>query len=190
MSRLLIPLLLSVGLLSGCALSPQVIDIYPQAHVSGPAYGQGRQISVAVNDQRPSQTLGSRGGVYGNTSTITINNNLAEAVQMTAEHALKQLGFNGNSSANPAQMSITIETLTYDTRQKNLIYYVDLAAVVRVTTTIDGSVHEGSYKTQGNHQFGQAPTADKNASIINKLLSDTIDRAFSDPNLARFMLKN
>jgi uncharacterized lipoprotein len=190
MSRLLFVIMLSVGLLSGCALSPQIIDLYPQVQVSGPAYGQGRQISVEVEDQRASQTLGSRGGVYGNSSTITINNNLTDAVQSAAQNALQQLGFNGNSSAQPAHMTISIETLTYDTTQKSLMYYVDLRAVLKVTTRIDGSIHEGSYKTAGNHQFGQAPDADKNASIINKLLSDTIDRAFSDPNLARFMLKN
>ena len=190
MSRLLVTLMLSVGLLSACALSPQIIDLHPQVQVSGPAYGQGRQISVTVNDLRDNQILGSRGGVYGNSSTITINNSLTAAVQTAAQNALSQLGFNGNSSAKPAQMTISIETLTYDTTQKSLMYHVDLAAVLKVTTTIDGSIHEGSYTTPGKHQFGQAPDADKNASIINKLLSDTIDRAFSDPNLARFILKN
>lgn len=190
MYRTLFALITSITLLSGCALSPQAVDIYPQVQVTGPAYGQGRQISVEVNDQRAIQALGSRGGVYGNTSTITINNNLAAAVQTAAQNALQQLGFNGNSSAKPAQMVISIETLTYDTTQNKLIYNVALEAVLKVTTTVDGSIHEGSYTTLGKHQFGQAPDAAKNASIINKLLSDTIDRAFSDPNLARFMLKN
>ncbi|MDP6969878.1 MAG: YajG family lipoprotein [Gammaproteobacteria bacterium] len=190
MPRLLVTLVVSLGLLSACALSPQVLDIYPQAHVSGPAYGQGRQIDIQVVDQRTSQILGSRGGVYDASSTITINNNLADAVLVTAQDALQQLGFNGNSSAQPAQMIIHIEQLAYDTKQKNLIYYVDLAATLKVTTIIAGNIHEGNYKTQGNHQFGQAPDAAKNASILNKLLSNTIDRAFSDPNLAKFMLNH
>ena len=190
MPRFLVTLFISLGLLSACALSPQVIDIYPQAKVSGPAYGQGRQIDVQVLDKRASQILGSRGGVYDASSTITVNNNLAKAVLVTAQDALQQLGFNGNSSTQPAQMIIQIETLAYDTRQKNLIYHVDLEAKVKVTTIIAGSTHEGYYQTQGSHQFGQAPDAAKNASIINKLLSDTIDRAFSDPNLAKFMLNN
>ncbi len=190
MSRLISTLIISFSLLTGCALSPQTIDIYPQAKVSGPAYGQGRQISVEVVDLRANKTLGSRGGIYDDTSTITINNDLSEAVKATATNALGQLGFNGKSSAKPAQMTISIEILSYQTRQKNLIYHVDLETELSVTTTINGSVHEGHYKTQGNHQFGQAPNANKNASIINAIFSKTIDRAFSDPNLARFMLKN
>ncbi len=190
MSRLLFAIILSVGLLSGCALSPQTIHINPQAQATGPAYGQGRQISVQVEDKRASQILGTRGGVYDDTSTISINNDLAAAVQSTALDALQQLGFNGKSSAQPAQMLISIETLTYTTRQKSLMHIVDLETVLKVTTIIAGSVHEGSYQTQGQQEFSHPPEASKNASMINKLLSDTIDRAFSDPNLARFMLKH
>lgn len=190
MLRLLITLTLSLGLISACALSPQVVDIYPQVKVSGPAYGQGRQVDVQVVDKRDSQILGSRGGVYDSSSTITINNNLQSAVLATAQDGLKQLGFNGNSGAQPATMVITINQLTYDTKQKNLLYYVDLEASMSVTTTIAGNVHTGNYKTQGNHQFGQAPDAAKNASILNKLISDTIDRALSDNNLAKFILNN
>ena len=190
MLRLFITLLFGLGLLSACALSPQVVDIYPQVNVSGPAYGQGRQIAVQVLDKRDSQILGSRGGVYDASSTITINNNLANAVLQTAEDGLKQLGFNGNSSAQPAKMVISIEKLTYDTRQKNLLYHIDLEATIKVNTTIAGNIHEGHYKTQGNHQFGQAPETAKNASILNKLISDTIDQALSDTNLAKFVLSN
>ncbi len=190
MSRLLIATLASLALLSGCALSPQVVNITPQATVSGPAYGQGRGVNVTVIDKLPSRTLGSRGGVYSETSTITINNDLAAAVQITAEHALQQLGFSNTSSATPADITISIEALTYDSHVKSLIYHVDVEAMVKVTTNINGSIHEGNYRTQGSHQFGQAPDEGKNADVINKLLSDTLDRAFSDMNLAKFMLQN
>ena len=191
MPRYLALLLLSISVaLSGCALSPQIIDIYPQAKVSGPAFGQGRKATVEVINALSSKTLGSRGGVYSDTSTITINNDLAAAVTLTAKHALEQLGFNGNSSFEPAHFQIAIEELQYGSRQKNLIYGVDLVAVLSVTTRIGDSEHVGHYKSEASHEFSQPPSEEKNASIINTVLSDTLDRAFSDPNLARFILKN
>lgn len=183
-------LFMSLAILGGCALSPQVVNIAPQASVSGPAYGQGRGVNVEVINKLPSKTLGSRGGVYSETSTITINNDLAAAVKLTAEHALQQLGFSNTSSATPADITISIETLTYDSHVKSLIYHVNVEAALKVTTVINGSVHEGNYRTEGAHQFTQAPDEEKNAKVINKLLSDTMDRAFSDPNLAKFMLQN
>lgn len=183
-------LMMSLALLGGCALSPQVVNIAPQASVSGPAYGQGRGVNVEVISKLPSKTLGSRGGIYSDTSTITINNDLSAAVKLTAEHALQQLGFSNTSSATPADISISIETLTYSSHVKNLIYHVDVETALKVTTVINGSVHEGNYRTEGAHQFTQAPDEEKNAKVINQLLSDTMARAFSDPNLAKFMLKN
>jgi uncharacterized lipoprotein len=183
-------LMMSFALLGGCALSPQVVNIAPQASVSGPAYGQGRGATVEVISKLPSKTLGSRGGIYSETSTITINNDLSAAVKLTAEHALQQLGFSNTSSATPADITISIETLTYSSQVKKLIYHVDVETALKVTTVINGSVHEGNYRTEGAHQFTQAPNEEKNAKVINKLLSDTLDRAFSDPNLAKFMLQN
>ena len=53
MKPLLIALYLSLSVLvAGCAVSPQTITIVPQTNLSGPFYGQGRTLTIEVEDRR------------------------------------------------------------------------------------------------------------------------------------------
>ncbi len=103
MKPLLIALYLSLSVLvAGCAVSPQTITIAPQTNLSGPFYGQGRTLTIEVEDRRASSVLGSRGGVYESSSVITIANDINAALRLAAQSSAAQLGFDGSSSAAPA----------------------------------------------------------------------------------------
>lgn len=71
--RLLLSLMTASALvLGGCALSPQQLD--PQPVLKGPltAVGHGQPVVVKVVDGRPGPSLGTRGGLYADTSTLTV----------------------------------------------------------------------------------------------------------------------
>jgi uncharacterized lipoprotein len=183
--------ILSLSLfITACAVSPQSVVIQPQTNVSGPQYGQGRAVTISVEDRRTSTILGNRGGVYQASSVITISNDISLALLQAAQATTAQLGFDGSSLAAPAHVTIMLEQLTYDTQSKNLINTVSLDAKITITTTVGGSNHTGHYRTQRSHQFPRLPDAQKNAEIINEILSTSLERGFSDISLANFLARN
>ena len=189
------PLFLTLGLslsllIGGCAVGPQAIVLQPQATLNGPAYGQGRAITIKVEDRRSSSVLGSRGGVYETSSVITISNDISGALLLAAQASAAQLGFDGSSSSAPAHLTLILEELTYDTQTNNLIHTVSIDANIILITTVGDSSHTGHYRTQRSHKFPRLPEAQKNQEIINEVLSTSLERGFSDISLANFLGQN
>tara|TARA_B100000767_G_scaffold38134_1_gene32092 strand:+ start:424 stop:999 length:576 start_codon:yes stop_codon:yes gene_type:complete len=189
------PLLFTLGLslsliMGGCAVSPQSVVLYPQATLTGPLYGQGRTMTIQVEDRRSSSVLGSRGGIYETSSVISISNDISAALLAAAQEATSQLGFNGSSSSAPAHLTLILEGLSYDTQTVNLINTINIEANITLTTTVGGSSHTGHYRTQRSHKFPRLPNAQKNQEIISEALSTSLERGFSDISLANFLGQN
>jgi uncharacterized lipoprotein len=189
------PLLFTLGLglsllMGGCAVSPQSIVLHPQATLTGPIYGQGRELTIKIEDRRSSSVLGTRGGVYENSSVITISNDITAALLLAARTSAAQLGFDGSSSSAPAHLTLILEELSYDTQTSNLINTVSIDANITLVTTVGGSSHTGHYRTQRSHQFPRLPDAQKNQEIISEALSTSLERGFSDISLANFLGQN
>jgi len=189
------PLLFTLGLslsliMGGCAVSPQSVVLYPQATLTGPLYGQGRTMTIQVEDRRSSSVLGSRGGIYETSSVISISNDISAALLAAAQKATSQLGFNGSSSSAPAHLTLILEGLSYDTQTVNLINTINIEANITLTTTVGGSSHTGHYRTQRSHKFPRLPDAQKNQEIISEALSTSLERGFSDISLANFLGQN
>lgn len=176
--------------MSGCAVSPQSIVINPQATVSGLSYGQGRALTIKVEDRRSSKILGSRGGVYESSSTITIANDINDALLLVAQGAAAQLGFDGSSLAAPATLTLALDELSYNTQTKNLINTITISAKITLITSVNGSSHTGHYQTQRSHKLPSLPNAQKNQQLINEALSTSLERGFSDISLVNFLAQN
>ena len=73
-------LIVLIAFLAGCAYSPQQITVNPVINTETESYGAGRGLTVSVEDARSNKELGSRGGAYKDTSLITIDNSLEEAI--------------------------------------------------------------------------------------------------------------
>ncbi len=179
--------LTTMVLITGCALSPQVIHIEPVISISSPIYGQGQSVQVSVNDQRQNKVLGSRGGVY-NTSYISIANSLPEALQASTQQALDQLGFR-NTKNDPADIEIEVilKQLEYTSIMENYLYNIVLKNTIDIVVHMGGSVHKGTYSTNHRHQYPSPPGHKKNTTIINAILVQTMQRGLKDPNLIRFI---
>ena len=180
-------LLLSSLLVVACAHSPQQITINPIIDTAAEHYGQGRSVSVSVEDARENKVLGSRGGVYKDTSVITLANDLDVAIARAAEARLAVQGFNINSPEAAADMKIIIEKLTYDTPEQTVGKTVQLEAILKVEVTAGNESYSGRYKTNSERQTVLTPSMSTNEEMINTLLSDTLARLFADPKLKVFL---
>ncbi|RCI70797.1 hypothetical protein DT376_32600, partial [Pseudomonas aeruginosa] len=112
--RLLLSLMTASALvLGGCALSPQQLD--PQPVLKGPltAVGHGQPVVVKVVDGRPGPSLGTRGGLYADTSTLTVRSeDVVPKLQAQAETAVRLLGYTPSANAyNAPQLTLTLAEL-------------------------------------------------------------------------------
>jgi uncharacterized lipoprotein len=184
--------LLAVGmaaLMSACAYSPQQLDVQPVLTIgSGEAFGNGRPVLVSASDQRANRVLGNLGGVYGDSSTITIRNDLESAMTRAANGLLATQGFVVNSPDPAAvQLNIVIENITYELPATNVGTTVKLHATLRAEGTRGGETFSGRYESDAERRMVSKPDAKDNEKLVSELMSNTLRRMFEDPRLRAFL---
>jgi len=181
-------LLAAIALLAACAQSPQRINVAPTLTMTGEMTGNGRAIIVSAADQRANKVLGSLGGVYGNTATITIGNNLEQALTQAANGLLAAQGYVVNSPDPSAlQLTIVAEKITYEKIEQPVGSAVKLTATLRADVSRQGETFTGRYSTESEHRGALTPTREDNEKYVNALLSDTLKRMFADNRLREFL---
>ena len=131
LQRLLFGLITVTSLsLVGCAHSPQQLSPEPKLTAQLAPVGHGQPVVVKVVDGRPSPTLGTRGGLYPETSAITVQSaQILPKLQAQAEAAVRLLGFTPTAGgANAPQLTVTLAELKYQSPKEGL--YVTEATTV------------------------------------------------------------
>ena len=191
--RLLPGLLVLLGLaLSGCGLSPQQLQPTPELDAPLTAVGQGQPVQVRVVDGRNSAVLGTRGGMYPETSSISVPAaNVLPKLQAQAEAAVRLLGFTPNASAyNAPQLTLTLVDLKYQSPKDQ--YYVteaDISAILALEIQNGPSRYNGQYRASKNQRFGMAPDQEDNTELVTEVLSNALTRAFSDPAIGQKLMQ-
>ncbi len=177
-------------LLAACAQSPQRINVAPTLAIPEQMTGNGRAIIVSASDQRASKVLGSLGGAYSGTATLTIANNLEQALTQAANGMLAAQGYVVNSpDPNALQLNIVIEKIAYEKLDQPVGSAVKLTATLRADVTKHGETFSGRYSTESEHRGALTPSREDNEQYVNDLLSDTLKRMFSDNRLREFLTK-
>lgn len=185
MRRCLIVLLLSF--VSACAYSPQQIKIAPVIGAVGERFGEGRAVNVVAEDQREQQVIGSMGGLYADSSTITISNSLTDAIVQAASAKLAAQGYNVNSAQSGTEMKIIVDEIRYEMEKVGLRKKVSLTTRLNVELTNGLRSYNGKYQTNMSEEMLGAPDAAQNESMINTQLAKTLERAFMDPRVVDFI---
>ena len=172
--------------LAGCASSPQQLSPQPRLTSQIAPMGQGQPVSVRVVDGRPSPTLGTRGGLYPETSAITVNGNeLVPKLQAQAEAAVRLLGFTPSGSAAP-QLTITLVELKYQSpKDSTYVTQADIGATFKADVTNGTRRYSGRYGASLNQRFGMAPNQETNTKLVGDVLSDALTRVFKDATVGQ-----
>ena len=186
--RMLLTIMVS-GVLAACALSPQQVELDLNVSGQGERYGAGRPVEVVVEDQRSNPVIGTRGGVYAETSRITLADELTDTLARAASARLAADGFNVNSGAgDAAELRVLVEKLSYDVVEgKPALHDVELEAILGVEVRRGGDSYRGRYQTKTSRSFVAAPSREKNAEVISQVLEETLERLFADPKLREFL---
>jgi len=182
-------LLALVGLvLGGCAVSPQQVEVRPSLPLDADTWGRSLPVAVQVEDRREETILGSRGGIYGESSTVTVSNDLGLAVGRAVNAYLATQGFQTNAAGEGAtRLRITVEELTYEAPDTRLGQETRLTAALRAEARRDGQAVNGRYQAEAVHRSVNRPGAETNQRWINQVLSDVLRRMLDDPRLREFL---
>ncbi|MEX6503602.1 YajG family lipoprotein [Pseudomonas zhanjiangensis] len=191
LNRLLIALTAAAALvLTGCAHSPQQLSPQPKLNSPLVAVGQGQPVVVRVADGRPSPVLGTRGGLYPETSAISVSSqDILPKLQAQAEAAVRLLGFTPTPNAyNAPQLTLTLAELKYQSPKEGLyVTEADMTATFRVDVQSGSRRYNGRYGASLNQRFGMAPNQETNTKLVSDVLSDALTRAFKDPTIGQLL---
>ncbi|MBA6115827.1 hypothetical protein JET76_18090 [Pseudomonas putida] len=191
LQRLLFGLLAVASLsLVGCAHSPQQLSPQPKLNAQLAPVGHGQPVVVKVVDGRPSQSLGTRGGMYPETSTISVNgNDIVPKLQAQAEAAVRLLGFTPTANAyNAPQLTVTLAELKYQSPKDNLyVTEATIGATFRADVSNANRRYSGRYGASLDQRFGMAPNQETNTKLVGDVLSDALTRLFKDPTIGQVL---
>ncbi|MCQ2029191.1 hypothetical protein EA797_12595 [Stutzerimonas zhaodongensis] len=176
--------------LAGCAHSPQQLDPNPKINGTINPVGQGQPVSVRVVDGRPSPTLGTRGGLYPETSAVIVpKDKVVPKLQAQAEAAVRLLGFTPSPNAyNAPQLTVTLAELKYQSPKEGLyVTEATIGATFRVEVQNGGRRYTGRYGASLNQRFGMAPNEQTNTKLVSDVLSDALSRAFRDQSIGQVL---
>jgi uncharacterized lipoprotein len=184
--RVLFGLLAVTGLtLAGCAHSPQQLSPQPKLNAQLAPVGHGQPVVVRVVDGRPGPTLGTRGGMYPETSSISVSSNdIVPKLQAQAEAAVRLLGFTPTSGGNAPQLTVTLADLKYQSPKEGLyVTEATISSTFRAEVRNNGRSYSGRYAASLDQRFGMAPNQETNTKLVGDVLSDALTRVFQDATI-------
>jgi uncharacterized lipoprotein len=175
---------------ASCARSPQVVFISPQLVGPPDRIAERRTVELSVRDDRSSKVVGSRGGVYAETSTITTEDDISPGLTRLIGEKLEQQGYTvvPPGSGGEIELSVELQKLTYETGG-SVLTEIKLSSSVGVTCKKGNETLTSRYATNHREEFATAPDAEKNSELVNMVVAKSLDAMLADEELSDFMSK-
>jgi uncharacterized lipoprotein len=174
---------------SGCALSPQAVPIEPTLAVDESNIGRGRSIALDAADNRANKIIGSRGGVYASTSTISASGDIQAALRKAMAGALTKHGFTVVDAGAPADMRMLVglDALTYATQGDPVVRSVEIGTKVSNTVERAGQTYTGRAGITKTRNVLSAPAPEDNEAYINDTLALALEKLLADERYLDFV---
>lgn len=184
----LLACIILLGLLTGCALSPQQLTPNPAINQSLPQVGSGQAVNIRVADGRNSPIIGTRGGLYPATSTISLSSgDIVPKLQQQAEQALGNMGYSPQAEGAAIQLNIVVDSITYKPSDSSFANAVSIQAILRAQLQTADKTYNGRYTSNISQSFTSAPDLATNNSLVAEALSNALISLFKDTRLTDAM---
>ena len=174
--------------LVSCAETPQQVVVAPPLSTDNMINGQGQSIALTVTDEREDPVLGSRGGVYAETSVITLERNFEQKLQKQLTAKLTQHNFTIDPMSLETTWNVKLQELTYqvvkvDQLKDNIVIKGKLGFEINKAN----KTFTKSYGASRMQAVFSKPSDQKNSELINRVLADMIDAMLADQDVAGFL---
>ena len=173
-------------LTTGCALSPQIINLHTASPLAASSTQVGRSALVRVRDLREdTEQLGSRGGSQPESAPLISKPNLQQALQVKMQNSLQQLGFGGDSPFEPLKVDLAIEQFDYKCNEGYWINKCQLAMTLKLS--IDNAAQKFSqpFKLSEERSVLTAPREGYNEEWINQSIDKLWLHMMSQPQVIK-----
>ncbi|MEJ6656259.1 MAG: YajG family lipoprotein [Pseudomonas sp.] len=176
--------------LSGCAHSPQQLNVTPSVTIPLSQVARQQPVVLTVQDSRSSPVMGTRGGLYPDSSNLTISNQAVPHLRQQVEQALGKLGFQvvpeGTPNAN--SLVVSLAELSYVSPKEGVyVTQADIGAAFAAEARSANQRYNGRYSASAQHRFGYAPNQATNTRLVTEVMSDALSRIFKDPEIIRIL---
>jgi uncharacterized lipoprotein len=156
-------------LTTGCALSPQIINLQTNSPLETNSTQVGRSALVRVRDLRDeTEQLGSRGGSQPESAPLLSKPNLQEALQKKMQNSLQQLGFGGDRSVEPLKVDLAIEQFDYQCNQGIWVNECELSMTMRLSVDNETLKFSQPFTLNETRSVIAAPRSGYNQTWINQ----------------------
>lgn len=176
--------------LSGCAHSPQQLNVTPSVTIPLSQVARQQPVAVTVQDSRSSPIMGTRGGLYPDSSNLTISNQAVPHLRQQVEQALGKLGFQvvAEGTPNANSLVVSLAELTYVSPKEGVyVTQADIGAAFSAEARSANQRYNGRYSASAQHRFGYAPNQATNTRLVTEVMSDALSRIFKDPEIIRIL---
>lgn len=188
MKRLVMILLVLVVFPSACAFAPhKPVAIKPDLNVADSTIGQGQKISVAVVDERPRSTLGTR-GVSGVGSEIGIEGDLSTSIRNAVADGLKRQGFIllADKSSERKELRVEIRNLDYNVIMGFWSGTLKTDCGLKAVCILgDTRPYENLYRGEFQESVQVVQAEEDNVKYINAAVSRAVNNLLQDTQLMR-----
>lgn len=182
-------LLITLLALSGCGLSPQLIQIHPELARAAENLGQNTAVNLSVVDQRSNAAFGTRGGLYKDTALIRPAEDFTTIIASALKQALQERGYNAYNPGDDAMaLDIRVARLDYVPEAGSVVNKVEVNAEIQaIAQNASGDRYTGTYKTGNTYEQPLTPSASRNEQMINEVLQRALDKVLADTALHAFL---
>lgn len=189
-----IPSLFSLALLlacGACALSPQSIKILPLVEVQRSTAGNNTWLAIEVKDNRQSNVIGYRGGIY-ETATITTEEDIAASLRNEITRVYRELGYQiaDPGAATDARLTLGVQDIAYAARQNNLLWNIEVAVTIRADVETGGRITSNTIEDRLSKDFPNPPTPAQNGNLVNDVINRVLRRIVEDETLRGALRRN
>jgi uncharacterized lipoprotein len=176
---------------SGCVWTPQAVMVKPDVQTVSDAPVQGKQILLTVVDERPRDSLGTR-GVKGVGAHLTVAGDLNDVVRQSVSNGLAQRGLmvTPNKTPDGRELRVEIRNLDYEVTQGfwtgSLRANCSLKGICIIGST---RPYENLYRGQLQENVMVTQSSSANEKYINAVISQAINELLKDERLLQCLAK-
>lgn len=176
----------AMALSTGCALSPQLINLQTESPLQVTADSLGRTALVRVRDLRDdTASLGNRGGSDPEQALLLSKPNLKDALTAKMQGTLQQLGFGGASPLDPVKVDLAVEEFHYQCNEGSWVNQCDLTIHFNLTVINDGNTFAQPFTIKQQRSVATAPRAGYNEEWVNGALDKLWSHMMTQPQVTQ-----
>lgn len=181
----------SVLLLGACSFKPMSVYVHPQLATSESTLtAEAQPVWLDVVDERAAPQLGSR-SISGKTAAITAQNDLLMSLRKAFMQSYQQQGFTfaAEKTEGIAEIQLALLKTDYVSQSKALggtITTLNTELQVKAQSGINR--YEKSYRSSAENKTAFTPMQEAIEEMVNKALTDVLQRAANDQAVQALLL--